>query len=609
MATEARPSVREAAAKLADHGIEAAEAYGRTDLVPRLRELKDHASGPSVRVLVAGEFKQGKSNLVNALVGRAICPVDDDVATSVPTGVRYAPEIEAAAILAGDDGRPVRRPIDPEALPEWVTEAGSAERDRVQLVDVGLPADLLGQGLVLVDLPGAGGLGSLHGAATLAALPHADGVIFVSDAGQALTAAELDFLASVARRCPALALVESKVDIHPAWRRILDEDRDHVAALTPAVLGVSADLARKGQESADDELLAESGVHELGAWLREGVLTGAGSRLAARIADEVVEACRHLRVPLEAEQATLDDPARQAEVRARLEAARAESERLRAAASRWQQVLTDAFADVSSDADHDLRLRVRSLVRRNEEAIDGFDPATAWAEYEPALRREVATLVADHHAAVQDRAADAARRVTEVFTEDATAAEAMLHAALAARTDPDAPELADPDEADAVRRLGLGGQAFTLARATYGPALMLGFLGGVAGITVAAPALLAVGLVAGGKGLRSEKERRLAARQAQAKAAVRKFVDEVIFELNKESRDQVRQAQRLLRNHFAGRADELVRSATTALEAAQRAAAAADAGARRADVAAELERIAWLEDLAVRVRTAVEPPS
>ena len=40
--------------------------------------------------MVVGEFKQGKSSLVNAMLNAPVCPVDDDVATSVPTLVRYA---------------------------------------------------------------------------------------------------------------------------------------------------------------------------------------------------------------------------------------------------------------------------------------------------------------------------------------------------------------------------------------------------------------------------------------------------------------------------------------------------------------------------------------
>ena len=608
-----RASAREAAAKLAEHGIEAADAYGRPDLAARLRDLQRLAAEPTVRVLVAGEFKQGKSSLVNALAGTDVCPIDDDIATSVATAVHYAEAPEAFAVFAGEDGTPTRKPVDAGALPSWVTEAGEmAATEGLQLVDVGVPADALRGGLVLVDLPGAGGLGSFHGAATLAALRHAHGVLFVSDAVQELTAAERDFLAAVSQRCATVALVKSKTDIHPAWRRILERDREHAADLATLVTGASAELAAKGRESSDDELVAESGLTELAGWLHDDVLARAGNLLAAAVADEIGGVCEQLRAPFDAERAALEDGTNRAELEARLEAARADADRLRAAASRWQQVMSDSFTDIGSDADHDLRARVRDLVRRNEEAIDGFDPATAWEEYEPVLRREMSSLIAEHDGALHDRVAAAAQRVTDVFEEDAAAVDQAMQAlapsALDAATASSAPALSAPSDLATVKRMGLGGQAFTLVRQSYGPALMLGFIGGIAGLTLAAPALLAVGLVAGGKGLHAEKARRLAARQAQAKASARKFVDEVVFEVSKESRDEIRRTQRALRDHFSARANELLLAANASLKAAQDATGgnAQARDQRRHDITAEVKRIEWLAGVANRMRAAVD---
>src|SRR3954447_23834959 len=75
--------------ELVDLGIRACGAYGRGDLAGRLERLRRTLGDPGLHVVVAGEFKQGKSSLVNGLVGAAVCPVDDDVATALPTYVRY----------------------------------------------------------------------------------------------------------------------------------------------------------------------------------------------------------------------------------------------------------------------------------------------------------------------------------------------------------------------------------------------------------------------------------------------------------------------------------------------------------------------------------------
>jgi predicted GTPase len=70
--------------------LRATDAYQRPDLAVRARQALQRLHNPRVRVLVVGEFKQGKSMLVNALVNAPICPIDDDISTSVPTVVRFA---------------------------------------------------------------------------------------------------------------------------------------------------------------------------------------------------------------------------------------------------------------------------------------------------------------------------------------------------------------------------------------------------------------------------------------------------------------------------------------------------------------------------------------
>src|SRR4051812_15950965 len=58
----------------------ACEESGRHDLAERLEARARLLARPSVCVVVAGEFKTGKSSLVNALVGEEVCPVDDHLA-------------------------------------------------------------------------------------------------------------------------------------------------------------------------------------------------------------------------------------------------------------------------------------------------------------------------------------------------------------------------------------------------------------------------------------------------------------------------------------------------------------------------------------------------
>jgi hypothetical protein len=68
-----------------------------------------------------------------------------------------------------------------------------------------------------------------------------------------------------------------------------------------------------------------------------------------------------------------------------------------------------------------------------------------------------------------------------------------------------------------------------------------------------------------------EGKRQRAYRQGQAKSAASKFVDEVAFEMNKDTRDGLRRTQRRLRDEFQARAGSIQTSTAAALEAARRA--------------------------------------
>ena len=179
-----------------------------------------------MRIVIAGEFKMGKSALVNALLGFEVCPVDDDLATAVPTLVRWAEQEEATATSPGEGigSEPVVTSIAYGDRAQMCTEAGNPGNHLgLQLVELGVPSPLLAGGIQLVDTPGVGGLASVHNAATVAALPAADAVLFVSDAAQELSMPELEFLKAACSACPVVVEVVTKIDFQPAWRRIVSD--------------------------------------------------------------------------------------------------------------------------------------------------------------------------------------------------------------------------------------------------------------------------------------------------------------------------------------------------------------------------------------------------
>ncbi|WP_418605232.1 dynamin family protein [Georgenia sp. SUBG003] len=227
--------------KLVEQGVTLC-GEGRPDLARRLEQTRERLLDPDVRVMVVGEFKQGKSLLVNALVNAPVCPVDDDVATALPTIVRHG-EVPSAVVLAPPEGRqgaddapPVRRPVPLEELAAYVSERGNpGNQRRLLAAEVVLPRAILAGGLTVVDSPGVGGLDSAHSLTTLTALPSADVVLLVSDASQEYTEPEIRFLRQAMRICPHVACVVTKTDIYPDWRRIVELDRAHLDAVAEGI--------------------------------------------------------------------------------------------------------------------------------------------------------------------------------------------------------------------------------------------------------------------------------------------------------------------------------------------------------------------------------------
>jgi len=588
------------AATVVDLGIQACEAYDRPDLATRLKVAKRRLADPVVHVVVVGEFKQGKSSLVNAVVGGTICPVDDDVATALPTYVRHGPEPTAALIY--DEDPPRREPIAVEDVRKWVVEHSPLvdPAQRPSGVEVRVPRKLLSAGLVLVDTPGVGGLGSAHAAASLAAAAMADALIFVTDTAQELTRSEVQFLRQAGELCDTAVCVLTKTDLYPYWRKIRDLDVGHLRreGIDIPVLPVSSALRSRAIATNDTALNAESGYPELVKFLTERVSGGVSGRLASEAAAEVAAVCTQLEAQFEAERAAQADPASARQVVDHLSEVKQRVEALKAAAARWNVTLNDGIADLNADVDHDLRRRIRTVTQEADQAIEETDPADTWSEMTSWLESRVAHELLANYTFLKDRATLLSEEVAEHFRE--ASGEVLDHIAVPNPT----PMLAKAqvDHKIELAKMKIGKQAMVALKSAYGGAIMFVMLGAMTGITLG-PIGLGIGLVMGRKGLRDEKKRQRTARQNQAKNAVRRYCDEVSFVMGKHSRDTLRRIQRQLRDHYTALAEELNRSNAEALQSATEALrrTQAEREQRIRDLDAELTRLRTLRKQAMAV--------
>ncbi|MGY2061360.1 Isoniazid-inducible protein iniA, partial [Nocardia gipuzkoensis] len=96
-------------------------------------------------------------------------------------------------------------------------------------------------------------------------------------------------------------------------------------------------------------------------------------------------------------------------------------------------------------------------------------------------------------------------------------------------------------------------------------------------------------------------------RRAEAKLAVAKLMDEVVFHVSDESKQRLREVHRTLRDHFTELADEMLSAADEALRAAQEAGNLHDR--QRAERIRQLEATSdRLRELRVRAATIATTP-
>ena len=613
-AAPARPPAPPTAAqltKLVEQGIDLVSAGDRTDLRKRLDQTLRRLQDPSIRVIVVGEFKHGKSKLITALVNAPVCPVDDDIATSVPTVVRHGDPASASVLLPRTDGEPgdeatlERQPVNIADLATYVSERGNpGNAKKLVAAEVFLPRKVLSGGLTVVDSPGVGGLGSTHTLTTLTALPSADAMVFVSDASQEYTEPEIRFLRQAMRITPSVVGVLSKTDLYPEWRKVAGLDRDHLSQVSPDIplFPVSSDLRLEAARLQDAELNTESGFPGLIGHLRNEIV-GKAERVQRRsVSQDLLSVTENLRLSLESELAALQDPEGTPLMIAGLEAAKLEADDLRKRSARWQITLNDGIGDLISDMEYDLRDRLRRIQREAETAIDLGDPGPTWPQFSKWLEECAAAAISDTFVWTSERAQWLATQVAEHFSEDEVALPLLRVSDTGDALDPvdDMPGL-DDGRINPLQKVLIG------MRGSYGGVLMFGLLTGLFGMALINPLSVGAGLLLGRKAYREDKEARLKRRQTEAKALVRRQLDDVVFQVGKQLKDRLRLVQRSIRDHFTDIAEEHHRSLADSVAAAQKAATTykLEKEMRIRDIKAELKRVDALHRVAVTV--AAEP--
>lgn len=158
-----------------------------------------------------GEFKRGKSTMINSLIGQDLLPSDILPTTATINILEYSEEEYAEVIY--NNGQKENLKLTKENL-EKFTAQNEVESDEIDYIRIGLNCDILKDGMVIIDTPGVNDISMSRVEVTKNILPNCDAAIFLLDAAAPLTKTEADFLQTkiLTYKLESLLFIISKCD-------------------------------------------------------------------------------------------------------------------------------------------------------------------------------------------------------------------------------------------------------------------------------------------------------------------------------------------------------------------------------------------------------------
>lgn len=174
----------------------------------KVSELIEKQDKSEITVSVIGQFKRGKSTLVNALLGEEILPVGIVPVTSVVTKIEYGKKNIRVFFDRGDV-----KQINSDELSKYVNEQENPDNKLgVLSIAMNSESDFIKDGLILVDTPGVGSVHKHNTDAAYAFVKESDGVIFMLGVDSPVNEIEIEFLKNAKEFASKFYFVVNKID-------------------------------------------------------------------------------------------------------------------------------------------------------------------------------------------------------------------------------------------------------------------------------------------------------------------------------------------------------------------------------------------------------------
>ena len=174
----------------------------------RVQKLREKLESDHVTVSVIGQFKRGKSALVNRILEDTVLPVGIVPVTAVVTTVEYG---EKSASVHFNNG--VVKEVEFEEISTYVNEQENQDNKlNVTKVAIKTPSEFLKSGLTFVDTPGVGSMHENNTVEAYAFVKESDAVIFTLSVDSPINQIEIDFLKNAKEYAAKFYFAINKID-------------------------------------------------------------------------------------------------------------------------------------------------------------------------------------------------------------------------------------------------------------------------------------------------------------------------------------------------------------------------------------------------------------
>lgn len=243
---------------------EALTELGMENVAQQFGRLMVKLAEDRFTLAVLGQFKRGKSSLMNAIIGRELLPTGVLPLTSAITVLKYGP---TERLIVSRQNSIFPGELSVSSLSDYVTEKGNpGNQKKVKTACVELPVPFLRHGIEFVDTPGIGSTIMANTATTYSFLPECDAVLFVTSVDTPMTSLELEFLKEIRKYVSRIFFVVNKIDLVTNDERaevikfVSETIGAHIESGTVKVFPVSARLGLTARTSGDVLLYEQSGL-------------------------------------------------------------------------------------------------------------------------------------------------------------------------------------------------------------------------------------------------------------------------------------------------------------------------------------------------------------